>query len=233
VVIFGDIKTGLKKLALIACFLVAHGPVAQNYSCQLALLKYSGGGDWYANLETSLPNLARFCNENLKTTINPEQAIVEVGSNDIFNYPLLHITGHGNIIFTDAEAQNLRKYLAGGGFLHISDNYGLDKFIRPQLKKIFPELELVELPFDHPIYHQKFDFNKGLPKVHEHENQAPKGYGLIYKGRLVCFYDYECDLGDGWESFAVHKDSEETRLKALKMGANIVAYAFMNSPLTQ
>ncbi len=223
----------MKKITTIFLLFFACSVFSQNYSCQIALLKYNGGGDWYANLETSLPNLIKFCNENLKTTINPEQAIVEVGSNDIFNYPFLHITGHGNIIFSDAEAQNLRNYLLAGGFLHVSDNYGLDKFLRPQLKKVFPELELVELPFDHPVYHQKFDFAKGLPKVHEHENQSPKGYGLIYKGRLVCFYDFECDLGDGWESYEVHKDSEETRQKALKMGANLISYAFLNSVLTR
>lgn len=223
----------MKKKAIIIFLFLSEIIFSQNYSYQIALLKYNGGGDWYANLETSLPNLIKFCNENLKTNINPEQAIVEVGSNDIFNYPLVHITGHGNIIFSDAETQNLRKYLIGGGFLQISDNYGLDKFIRPQLKKVFPELELVELPFDHPVYHQKYNFEKGLPKIHEHENKAPKGYGLIYKGRLVCFYDFECDLGDGWESYEVHKDSQETREKALKMGANIIEYVFLNSVLVK
>ena len=221
----------MKRVILIVWLLFSEIFLAQNYSYQIALLKYNGGGDWYANLETSLPNLIKFCNDNLKTNINPEQAIVEVGSNDIFNYPLVHITGHGNIIFTDAEVQNLRKYLIGGGFLQISDNYGLDKFIRPQLKKVFPELELVELPFDYPIYHQKYNFDKGLPKIHEHDGTAPKGYGLIYKGRLICFYDYECDLGDGWESYEVHKDSQETREKALRMGANIIEFVFLNSVL--
>lgn len=204
---------------------------SQNYTYQLALLKYNGGGDWYANLETSLPNLVKFCNDNLKTNINPEQAVVEAGSPDLFKYPFVHITGHGNIIFSDAEAQNLRKYLIGGGFLEISDNYGLDKFIRPQLKKVFPELELVELPFSHPVYHQKYNFDKGLPKIHEHDNKAPKGFGLIYEGRLVCFYDYECDLGDGWESYEVHKDSPDAHEKALKMGANIISYVFLDSML--
>ena len=202
---------------------------SQNYSYQIGLLKYNGGGDWYANLETSLPNLIKFCNENLKTRINPEQAIVEVGSTDLFKYPLVHITGHGNIIFSDAEAQNLRKYLIGGGFLEISDNYGLDKFIRPQMKKVFPELDFVELPFDFPIYHQKYNFDKGLPKIHEHDNKAPQGFGIIYKGRLVCFYDYECDLGDGWENYEVHKDSPEAHEKALRMGANILSYIFLDS----
>jgi len=197
------------------------------FSYQIALLKYSGGGDWYANLETSLPNLIKFCNDKLKTNINPEQAIVDVGSIEIFNYPFVHVTGHGNVVFSVQEAENLRKYLLGGGFLHISDNYGMDKFIRTQMKKVFPELDFVELPFNHPIYHQKYDFDKGLPKVHEHENKPPQGFGLIYNGRLVCFYDVECDLGDGWESFEVHKDSPEAHEKALKMGANILTYAFM------
>lgn len=196
-------------------------------SYQIALLKYNGGGDWYANLETSLPNLIKFCNDNLKTNINPEQGIVEVSSPEIFNYPLVHMTGHGNVVFNQQEIENLRKYLTGGGFLHISDNYGMDKFIRNQMKKVFPELELVELPFSHPIYHQKFDFPGGLPKIHEHENKAPQGYGIIYEGRLVCFYDFECDLGDGWESFDVHKDSPEAHQKALKMGANIMQYVLM------
>jgi hypothetical protein len=195
---------------------------------KIALLKYNGGGDWYANLETSLKNLITFCNQNLGTTINTEQAIVEVGSPDLFNYPFLHMTGHGNVVFTQQEADNLRKYLMGGGFLHISDNYGMDKFIRPQMKKVFPELSFVELPFNHPVYQQKFKFSGGLPKVHEHDNKAPQGFGLIYNGRLVCFYDYECDLGDGWEDVEVHRDSQENRTKALKMGANLIQYAFEN-----
>lgn len=197
-------------------------------SVKIALLKYNGGGDWYANLETSLKNLIAFSNSNLATTINPEQAIVEVGSPEIFNYPFVHMTGHGNVVFSAAEADNLRKYLIGGGFLHISDNYGMDKFIRPQMKRVFPELEFVELPFNHPIYHQKYDFPNGLPKIHEHDGTPPVGYGLIYNGRLICFYDYECDLGDGWEDADVHKDSPEARIKALKMGANLLKYAFEN-----
>ncbi|MEW6469574.1 MAG: DUF4159 domain-containing protein [Bacteroidota bacterium] len=194
---------------------------------QIALLKYSGGGDWYSNLETSLPNLIKFCNDNLNANINPEQAIVEVGSPDIYNYPFIHMTGHGNVVFNAQEVENLRNYLIGGGFLHISDNYGMDKFIRPQMKKVFPELDFVELPFSHPIYHQKFDFPNGLPKIHEHDKGDPKGYGLIYNGRLVCFYDFECDLGDGWEDFEVHKDSPEKHEQALKMGANIIQYVLM------
>jgi hypothetical protein len=194
-------------------------------SYQIALLKYSGGGDWYAN-PTSLPNLIAFCNNNIGTVIDPEPATVAVGSSEIYNYPLVHMTGHGNVVFSTHDAENLRNYLIAGGFLHIDDNYGMDKFIRPELKKIFPELDLVELPFSHPIYHQNYNFSSGLPKVHEHDKNAPQGYGLIYEGRLVVFYTYESDLGDGWEDQEVHKDSEETRQKALKMGANIVSYAF-------
>lgn len=198
----------------------------QNNNYQIAVLKYNGGGDWYSNLETSLPNLIDFCNKNLKTNINSEQAIVEVGSAEIFNYPFVHLTGHGNVIFNQQEAENLRNYLISGGFLHISDNYGLDKFIRPQMKLVFPETEFVELPSNHPIYHQTYDFNSGLPKIHEHDDKSPKGYGIIYEGKLVCFYDVECDLGDGWEDSEVHNDSEENRTAALKMGANIIQYAF-------
>ncbi|MBN2172939.1 MAG: DUF4159 domain-containing protein [Bacteroidales bacterium] len=194
-------------------------------SVSIALLKYSGGGDWYAN-PTSLPNLIKFCNENLNTDINPEPVTVEVGSPEIFNYPLVHMTGHGNVVFSDSEIKNLRKYLTGGGFLHISDNYGLDQFIRREMKQVFPETDFVELPFDHPIYHQQYEFNQGLPKIHEHDDKPPQGFGIFYEGRLVCFYDYECDLGDGWEDPEVHHDSEANRTRALKMGANIVQYVF-------
>jgi hypothetical protein len=191
---------------------------------QIALLKYRGGGDWYAN-PTSLPNLVKFCNDNLGMSLG-EPATVEVGSKDIFNYPFIHLTGHGNVIFSDEECYNLRTYLISGGFLHIDDNYGLDKFIRSQMKRVFPELDFVELPTTHPIYHQKYNFPNGLPKIHEHDNKPPQGFGLIYEGRLVCFYSYETDLGDGWEDFAVHQDSDEIRTKALQMGANIIQYVF-------
>lgn len=218
------VKFGIGLLVFL--FLNVFQSFSQSY--QIALLKYNGGGDWYANLETSLPNLITFCNNHLKTSINKEQAIVEAGSNDIFNYPFVHMTGHGNVIFSNQEAENLRTYLMAGGFLHVSDNYGMDKFIRTELKKVFPELDLVELPFNHPIYHQTYHFDKGLPKIHEHDNKTPQGFGLFYKGRLVCFYDVECDLGDGWESYEVHKDSPEAHEKALRMGANILSYVFLN-----
>lgn len=196
-----------------------------NNSIKLALLKYNGGGDWYAN-PTSLRNLSVFCNRNMDTDIDPDYATVEVGSPEIFNYPFLHITGHGNIVFSDSEAENLRNYLIAGGFLHISDNYGLDPYVRLAMKKVFPGKEFVELPWDHPIYHQKYNFNTGLPKIHEHDGKPAQGFGIIYKDRLVCFYDYECDLGDGWEDPDVHNDPPEKRLQALKMGTNIIRFAF-------
>jgi hypothetical protein len=191
---------------------------------KFAKLKYSGGGDWYGD-RTALPNLIKFCNENLKTNFDREDDIVEPGSAQLFNYPIVFMTGHGNVIFSDQEAQNLRKYLTGGGFLHIDDNYGLDKFIRPQMKKVFPELDFVELPVNYPVYHQKYSFPTGLPKIHEHDGKRPQGFGLIYKGRLVCFYSFECDLGNGWEDLGTYAgDSQEARLKALRMGANLVQY---------
>jgi len=216
------------KTTFIICLLSLSllSSLAPTSSYQIAVMQYNGGGDWYANLETSLPNLIKFCNTNLNMNIEKEQAIVQVESMELFNYPFVHMTGHGNVVFSNEEAENLRKYLIAGGFLHIDDNYGMDKFIRPEMKKVFPELDFVELPFSHAIYHQKYQFNKGLPKIHEHDGKAPQGFGLIYKGRLLCFYSYESDLGDGWEDPQIHKDSEETRIKALKMGANIIQYAF-------
>ena len=196
---------------------------AQNM--KLALLKYGGGGDWYAN-PTALKNLAQFCNQQLHTRFDLQEAQVEIGSPDLFNYPFVHMTCHGRWEVTEAEAQNLRKYLEAGGFLHIDDNYGLDQYVRPVLKKVFPELSLVELPFSHPIYHQKFNFPNGVPKIHEHDKKPAKGYGLIYKGRVVVYYSVETDLGDGWEDPEVHKDTPEKHTQALQMGANLVQYAF-------
>lgn len=193
---------------------------------KLALLKFGGGGDWYAN-PTSLPNLARFCNQELRTRIDVDPVVVEPGSESLFLYPFVHMTGHGNVFFTVQEALNLRKYLLGGGFLHISDNYGMDPYVRREMKKVLPDAEWIQLPTQHPIYHQKFDFPNGLPKIHEHDNKPAQGFGIVHNGRLVVFYDYECDLGDGWEDAEVHKNSEETRLKALRMGANLIQYAFM------
>jgi hypothetical protein len=217
----------MKFSVLLLIIMFSNCIYSQNSSVRIALLKYSGGGDWYAN-PTSLPNLIKFVNTNLKTDINSEPATVEVGSPDIFNYPFLHMTGHGNVIFSASEVQNLRNYLIAGGFLHVDDNYGIDEFIRREMKKVFPETDFVELPFSSPIYHQKYEFVKGLPKIHEHDGKPAQGFGIFYEGRLVCFYSYESDLGDGWEDRDVHHDSDEKRTEALKMGANILLYVFQN-----
>lgn len=201
---------------------------AQAYSFKIAKLKYNGGGDWYAN-KTSLPNLIKFCNRNLNMNIAPDEAIVEVGSPEIFSYPFVHMTGHGNVVFSNDEAQNLRNYLLSGGFLHIDDNYGLDKYIRQELKKVFPEHELIELPYNHPIYKQKYNFSGGLPKIHEHDSKPPQGFGIFDKGRLVCFYTFETDLGNGWEDAEIYNDPDAIRQQALRMGANILMYATTNA----
>jgi len=194
----------------------------------VARLKYNGGGDWYSS-KTALKNLIRFCNKELGTSFQPNERIIEVGSEDIFQFPFCFLTGHGNVIFNDQEAQNLRNYLIGGGFLHICDNYGLNDYIRREMKKVLPEAEFIEIPFNHPIYKQKFIFPEGLPKIHEHDGQRPQGLGLVYKGRLVCFYDFESDLGNGWEDPEVYNDPPNLRLQALQMGANLVQYALTSA----
>ena len=218
----------MKKL--IFFFLIISAPIyySQDYSFKIGVLKYNGGGDWYAN-PTALPNLIQFCNKNLNTNINPSYDEIEIGNSELFNYPWVHLTGHGNVVFDSREVANLRAYLIAGGFLHISDNYGLDPFIRKEMKKVFPEADFIELPLNHEIYQTPYQFKNGLPKIHEHDNNTPLGLGLFYEGKLICFYDFECDLGDGWEDEEVHNDSEEIRTKALKMGANIVSYALMGT----
>ena len=215
----------IKKVLLI--LLLAPITLFSQNSYQIAVLKYNGGGDWYSN-PTSIPNLVSFCNENINTNISEEIETVEVGSLEIFNYPFLHMTGHGNVIFSFEEAKNLREYLLAGGFLHIDDNYGMDPFVRSEIKKVFPNSDLVEIPPSHAIFHQSYDFNNGLPKIHEHDKNNPQAFGVFLEGKLVLFYTYESDLGDGWEDPEVHNDSESTRLQALKMGANILEYVFSN-----
>lgn len=192
----------------------------------IATLKYNGGGDWYAN-PTALPNLIEFSNKNLGTNIKESPDIVEVGSSDIFNYPFIHMTGHGNIFFSNEEANNLRKYLLSGGFLHVDDNYGLDEFFRKEITKVFPNKKLIQINSNHIIFNQSFSFPNGLPKIHIHDAKPSEAYGIFDNGRLLCLYTYESDLSDGWEDSEVHNDSEETRVKALKMGSNIIEYVFL------
>ena len=201
------------------------GAQAQNnFDIQIAKLQYEGGGDWYSN-PTAVPNLIDFVRRSTNVQLDPEEYLVKPGGTQIFQYPYVYMTGHGNVVFTDEEAKNLRTYLLSGGFLHIDDNYGMDKYVRREMKKVFPDLDFVEVDWEHPIFHQQYDFEKGLPKIHEHDKKPPQGFGIIYENRLVCFYTYECDLGDGWEDANVHNDPPEVREAALKMGANIVIYA--------
>lgn len=200
---------------------------AESMAQELAVLKYKGGGDWYSN-QTALPNLISYCNANISTKMKEKPDVVEVGSVDIFQYPLLHMTGHGNVFFSDDDADNLRNYLNSGGFLHIDDNYGMKPYITKELKKVYPNQELVELPVNHDIFKSAFEFPKGLPKIHEHDGKRPQAFGLFHKDRLVLLFTFESDLGDGWEDQEVHNDPQNIREKALKMGANIVKYAFEN-----
>jgi hypothetical protein len=224
---FISFMPAMKKIFCLLLLLgLAHGQArAQDRAIKIAKLKYNGGGDWYAN-KTALPNLIAFCNRNLGLNLDDEEEVVEPGSPEIFGYPFVHMTGHGNVVFSDSEAQNLRKYLVAGGFLHIDDNYGLDKFIRKEMKKVFPEAEFVELPYTHAIYHQKYKFPDGLPKIHEHDGKPAQGFGIVFEGRLVVYYSYESDLGNGWEDQTIYNDPEEKRQQALRMGANLITYAF-------
>lgn len=197
------------------------------HSQEIALLKYQGGGDWYSN-PTSLPNLIAFANDEINTAIEAKPVTVETGSPEIFNYAFIHLTGHGNIYFSDQEAENLRKYLLSGGFLHADDNYGLAPYFKEAIKKVFPDRELQELPASHPIFKAPFEFPNGLPKIHEHDGLPPQAFGIFDEDRLIVLFTYESDLGNGWEDPEVHNDPEEVRLKALRMGANILHYVFMN-----
>lgn len=213
----------MKKLFLLSILFFGN----LSFSQEIALLKYNGGGDWYAN-PTSLPNLIKFCNSNINTRIKTKPSTVSPGSPDIFSYPFIHMTGHGNVIFNSQESENLRNYLTSGGFLHIDDNYGMDKYIRDQIKKLFPNNDLIELPSTHTIFQKPFTFPSGLPKIHEHEAKRPQAFGIFINNKLVLLYTFECDLGDGWEDYEVHNDPKEVREKALKMGANIINYVFSN-----
>lgn len=213
----------LTHFALVICFLTFFYTPAQ----EVAILKYNGGGDWYGN-PTALPNLIRFCNERISTKINEKPETVEIGESRIFQYPFLHMTGHGNVVFSQEEADNLKTYLISGGFLHIDDNYGMEPYLRKELLKVFPDKELVEIGVNHPIFSQEFKFPEGLPKIHEHDGKRPQALGIFHENRLVLLFTYESDLGDGWEDPSVHNDPEPIRLKALQMGANIISYVFKN-----
>ncbi|MGB0769248.1 MAG: DUF4159 domain-containing protein [Flavobacteriaceae bacterium] len=192
---------------------------------QIAVLKYDGGGDWYSN-PTALKNLIQFCNKNIDTTLEPQPQVVHPEDPALFGYPFVHMTGHGNVVFSDEAIKNLKIYLMGGGFLHIDDNYGMKPYVLTQIQKLFPEKELKEISSDHPLFSIQFKFPNGLPKIHEHDGLPPKALGLFHENKVILLFTTESDLGDGWEDSVVHNDPEEVRLKALKMGANIIKYAF-------
>jgi len=217
----------MRKFVFLILVLVSQLVFSQNYTLRIAVLKYGGGGDWYSD-PTALPNLAKFCNEQLGTNIDPNVPYIDVGSSEIFQFPYVHITGHGNILFSPSDVKNLRTYLLSGGFLHVDDNYGLDPYIRREMKKVFPEYDFVELPKNHPIYNQKYKFPNGLPKIHEHDNKPAQGFGIYHEGRLLVYYTYETDLSDGWEDPEVHNNPPDVRLKSLQMGANIINFVFTN-----
>lgn len=191
---------------------------------KIAKLKYDGGGDWYSN-PTALPNLIEFVNEQSTIELAPLEEVVEAGGSQIFQYPYVYVTGHGNISFSEAEARNLRLYMLSGGFLHIDDNYGMEKYVRREMKKVFPDLEFRELPYAHEMFSQHFVFQNGLPKIHEHDGEVPQALALFADNRIVCLFSVESDLGDGWEDPTVHNDPEEVRQAALQMGANVLLYA--------
>ena len=213
------------KILQLLIIIIFTSSASYSQALKIGLVKYGGGGDWYSD-PTALPNLIAFCNQQMSTGIFPEPSTVEIGSPEIFNFPFIHLTGHGNIVFSENEALNLRTYLEAGGFLHADDNYGMDKFFRREMKKVFPNEEFVELPPSHSLFHQKYTFNEGLPKIHEHDNKQPQAFGIFIEDRLVCLFTYETDLGDGWEDPAVHNDPPELRESALKMGANIISFVF-------
>ena len=213
----------LTKTLVLLLFLIQIAVNAQD----IAVLQYQGGGDWYSN-PTALPNLISFCNKNIKTRINPEPQTVTPESIDLFQYPMVYMTGHGNVFFSEDDAENLRDYLMSGGFLHIDDNYGMEPYLQKELVKVFPDKKLVELPASHPIFSSVYNFPKGLPKIHEHDGKRPQALGITHEGRLLLLFSYESDLGNGWENPEIHNDPEPIRQKALQMGANIVNYVFRN-----
>ncbi|MCC7194747.1 MAG: DUF4159 domain-containing protein [Gemmatimonadaceae bacterium] len=196
----------------------------------IARLQYDGGGDWYAN-PSSLPNLIKAIRERTSFAIDPNEGRVTLMDERLWEYPFIHMTGHGNVTFSDAEAVRLREYLARGGFLHVDDNYGLDESIRREMKKVFPDRELVDVPLSHPIYHVVYDFPKGVPKIHEHDAKPARGFGIFLGDRLAVYYTWESDLGNGWEDVGTYpSDPPELHEQALRMGVNLFTYAVTSRP---
>jgi len=197
------------------------------HAVNVAAVKYSGGGDWY-QAQSALPNFLEFVNQNTLVDVAPQPEVVELSSDKLFSFPFLFLSGHGNVVLSEDEVRRLRRYLVNGGFLYVDDDYGIDEYIRREMKKVFPEQDFVELPFDHELYHTHYDFPNGLPKIHEHDGEAPQGFGLFHEGRLVVYYTYETNISDGWESPEVHQTPADRREAAFRMGTNILTYALMN-----
>jgi hypothetical protein len=194
------------------------------HEVRIARVKYDGGGDWYSG-EESVPTLLAFVRQHTLLDVPEREDVVELTSDHLFTYPYLYLNGHGNVVFSEREVERLRRYLTSGGFLHINDDYGMDPYIRREMRKVFPDQDFVDVPLDHPVYHIHFAFPEGIPKIHEHDGKPPQGLGLFHEGRLVVFYSYESDLGDGWEPPEVHNVPEPLRQAALRMGTNLLLYA--------
>ena len=214
----------MKRWLLLGALAVLPAPAAAQELMTVGRLHYDGGGDWYAN-PSSLPNLLKAIGERTPLRVATRERVVRLTDDDLWQVPYIHMTGHGNVKWSDAELKALRRYLEQGGFLHADDNYGMDESIRREIGRLFPDRPLVEVPWDHPIYHLVYDFPKGLPKIHEHDGKPAQGFGIFLDGRLVLFYSYQTDLGDGWEDFEVHKDPPEKHEAALRMGVNLFTYA--------
>lgn len=213
-----------QKNLLALLFVLTTVTFAQNESqFRIGRLKYSGGSDWY-NDPSAEVNLLQYAREHAGIDAIPRYEFVELSSDKLFTFPMLFLTGHGNIVFSDYEVQRLRTYLLRGGFLYVDDDYGLDKAFRREIKKVFPDASLVELPFSHGLYHCWYDFSSGTPKIHKHDDGIPQGFGIFYEGRLVVFYTYEANPSDGWADAEVHNDPPEIREKALQFGTNILVW---------
>lgn len=202
----------------------APAPSEAGPTLTIGRLHYEGGGDWYAN-PSSIPNLLKAIRTRTSLNVSTEEKVISLGSDDLWSVPFLHMTGHGNVHFSDSDLVNLRRWLEQGGFLHADDNFGMDPSFRREMGRLFPDLQLVEVPLDHPVYRLVYTFPRGIPKIHEHDGKPAQGFGIFLRGRLVVFYSYETDLGDGWEDPEVHRDGAEKREEALKMGINLFAYA--------
>lgn len=217
----------MKRIVYILILLPLIISAQDNSGFQIARLKYSGGSDWYNDPSAEI-NLLKFVAEKTNIDTNPQYTFVDMNSDDIFDYPFLFLTGHGNIVFSESDAERLKKYIERGGFLYVDDDYGLDKAFRREIKKVFPDNDLVELPFNYGLYNCLYKFQYGPPKTHEHDNKPPQGFGIFINGRLGVYYTYESNPSDGWTDADVHNDSFETREEALKFGANLVVWVLSN-----